>query len=42
MRILFDSGPPRQLRRQLFGHEIETAMERGWEMRALGLSEIPI
>ena len=31
MRILFDDGTPRQLRRRLFGHEIETAMERGWE-----------
>ena len=26
MRILFDNGTPKQLRRQLFGHEIETAI----------------
>ena len=31
MRILFDKGTPRQLRRQLFGHEIETASELGWD-----------
>ena len=30
MLILFDKGTPRQLRRQLFGHEVETAQERGW------------
>ena len=34
MRILFDNGTPRQLRRQLFGHEIETAMERGCDTLA--------
>ena len=37
MRILFDNGSPRQLRRQLFGHEIETAMERGWATLANGV-----
>ncbi len=37
MRILFDNGTPRQLRRQLFGHEIETAMERGWDTLANGV-----
>ena len=31
MRILFDNGTPRQLRRRLFGHEVETAQERGWD-----------
>ena len=37
MRILFDNGTPRQLRRQLFGHEIETAMDRGWDNLANGV-----
>ena len=37
MRILFDNGTPRQLRRQLFGHEIETAMKRGWDTLANGV-----
>ena len=37
MRILFDNGTPRQLRRQLFGHEIETAMGRGWDTLANGV-----
>jgi hypothetical protein len=37
MRILFDNGTPRKLRRQLFGHEIETAMERGWATLANGV-----
>ena len=37
MRILFDNGTPRQLRRQLFGHEIGTAMERGWATLANGV-----
>ena len=31
MRILFDNGTPRPLRRHLFGHEVETARQRGWE-----------
>ena len=31
MRILFDNGTPRQLRRQLSGHDIETCQERGWD-----------
>ena len=31
MRILFDNGTPRQLRRQLFGHDVETCRERGWD-----------
>lgn len=31
MRILFDKGTPRQLRHRLFGHEVETAQERGWD-----------
>ena len=37
MRILFDNGTPRQLRRQLFGHEVETAAERGWDTLANGV-----
>ncbi len=37
MHILFDNGTPKQLRRQLFGHEIETAMERGWATLANGV-----
>ena len=36
MRILFDNGTPRQLRRRLFGHEVETAVERGWDRLANG------
>ena len=31
MRILFDKGTPRQLRRRLFGHQVETAQEHGWD-----------
>ncbi len=31
MRILFDKGTPRPLRRRLFGHEVETSMDRGWD-----------
>ncbi len=31
MRILFDNGTPRQLRLQLFGHDVDLASERGWE-----------
>lgn len=37
MRILFDNGTPRQLRRRLFGHEVETAIERGWDSLANGV-----
>ena len=36
MRILFDNGTPRPLRRRLFGHQVETARERGWETLANG------
>lgn len=36
MRILFDNGTPRQLRRQLFGHDVETARQRGWDTIANG------
>ena len=36
MRILFDNGTPRQLRRRLFGHEVETAIDRGWDTLANG------
>ncbi len=37
MRILFDKGTPRQLRRQLFGHEVETTSERGWDTLSNGV-----
>ena len=36
MRILFDNGTPRQLRRRLFDHEVETAQERGWDALSNG------
>ena len=36
MRILFDNGTPRPLRRHLFGHEVETARQRGWETLSNG------
>ena len=36
MRILFDNGTPRQLRHQLFGHDVERARERGWDTLANG------
>ena len=36
MRILFDKGTPRPLRRWLFGHEVETSVERGWDTLANG------
>ena len=36
MLILFDKGTPKQLRRQLFGHEDETAQERGWDALSNG------
>ena len=31
MRILFDHSTPRQIRRYLYGHDVEVAAERGWE-----------
>ena len=34
MHILFDNQTPRQLHRRLFGHQIEAAMERGWDALA--------
>ena len=37
MSILFDKGTPRPLRRQLFGHEVETSVERGWDTLANGV-----
>ena len=37
MGILFDKGTPRQLRRQLFGHEVEMASERGWDTLSNGV-----
>lgn len=30
MRILFDQGTPVPLRKELKGHRVETAYERGW------------
>ena len=30
MRVLFDHGTPAPLRRELVGHEVTTAYERGW------------
>ena len=36
MRILFDKGAPRPLRHRLFGHEVETSVERGWDTLANG------
>ena len=36
MRILFDKGTPRQLHRRLFGHEVETVQERGWDTLSNG------
>ena len=36
MRILFDKGTPKPLRRRLFGHEVETSVERGWDTLANG------
>ena len=36
MRILFDNGSPRPLRHRLFGHQVETARERGWHTLANG------
>ena len=30
MRILFDHGTPAPLRRELTGHEVNTAFEMGW------------
>ena len=37
MRILFDKGTPRPLRRRLFGHDVETSVERGWDTLANGV-----
>lgn len=31
MRILFDHDVPRPLRRNLPGHDVDTARQRGWE-----------
>ena len=36
MRILFDKGTSRPLHRRLFGHEVETSVERGWDTLANG------
>ena len=37
MRILFDNGSPRPLRHRLFGHQVETARERGWDTLGNGV-----
>ena len=37
MHILFDNGTPRQLRRRLFGHDVEMAVERGWDTLTNGI-----
>ena len=37
MRILFDNGTPRQLRRRLFGHDVEMAVDRGWDTLTNGV-----
>ena len=37
MYILFDNGTPRQLRRRPFGHDVELAIERGWDKLANGV-----
>ena len=34
MRILFDKGTPKPLRCRLFGHKVETSVERGWDTMA--------
>lgn len=31
MKILFDHGTPAPLRRDLHGHSVDTAAERGWD-----------
>ena len=36
MRILFDKGTPRPLHRRLFGHDVETTMDQGWDTLANG------
>ena len=36
MRILFDNGTPRQLLRQLFGHDLAEAREHGWDALSNG------
>ena len=36
MRILFDQGTPAPLRRDLAGHTVTTAYERGWSNLANG------
>ena len=36
MKILFDQGTPAPLRRQLVGHQIDTAYEQGWSTLSNG------
>ena len=36
MKILFDHGTPRPLRRELTGHSVDTAADKGWDRLANG------
>ena len=36
MKILFDHGTPAPLRRDLHGHSVDTAAEKGWDVLANG------
>lgn len=36
MKILFDQGTPAPLRRQLTGHQVNTAYEQGWSTLSNG------
>ena len=36
MKILFDHGTPRPLRRELPGHSVDTAADKGWDRLANG------
>ena len=36
MKILLDHGTPRPLRRELPGHSVDTAADRGWERLSNG------
>jgi hypothetical protein len=36
LKILFDHGTPRPLRRELSGHSVDTAADKGWDRLANG------
>ena len=36
MKILLDHGTPRPLRRELLGHSVDTAADKGWDRLANG------